>query len=240
MFKLKVALGRHRGGSVLCLKFELGLEKGEEDPEQDLWTERAGEDALVHRELRAVLRWHGGGVLDMRIDERYIVSCSKDAAIRVWARDTLALHCTLRGHEGPVNAMGLQSGNASERIAPRGTASAIAGASHDIIGNYFIAGPSTTSAGDDYFQMNANQDVFASGDFLDSNVDGVLNGAAANTVGSAAVLSSPWNSGSTGLATLTAAEARHSRVWLLSLGTRGAIITDQASTGLSNNGFGTL
>ncbi|KAJ7481604.1 WD40 repeat-like protein [Mycena latifolia] len=77
----------------------------------DLWTERPGADAPVRGEVRAVLRGHGGGVLDLRIDERWIVSCSKDAAIRVWARDTLALHRTLRGHEGPVNAVGLQSGS---------------------------------------------------------------------------------------------------------------------------------
>ncbi|KAJ7823651.1 WD40-repeat-containing domain protein [Mycena leptocephala] len=76
----------------------------------DLWTERPGEDAPVHGEVRAVLRGHGGGVLDLRVDGRWVVSCSKDAAIRVWARDTLALHRTLRGHEGPVNAVGLQSG----------------------------------------------------------------------------------------------------------------------------------
>ncbi|KAF7355094.1 Polysaccharide lyase family 1 protein [Mycena sanguinolenta] len=116
--------------------------------------------------------------------------------------------------------------------------------SHDIINNYFIAGPSTTSAGDDYFQMNANQEVFASGNFLDSNKDGVLNGAAANTVGSALVLSAPWNSGSTALATLTAAQAFTSVVasagasprdqvdafvvaTVQSLGTSGAIITNQ-------------
>jgi hypothetical protein len=129
--------------------------------------------------------------------------------------------------------------------------------SHDIIGNYFIAGPSTTSASDDYFQMNANQKVFASGNFLDSNKDGVLNGAAANAVGSAVVLTSPWNSGSTGLATLTAAQAFTSVIASVgasprdqvdafviasvqSLGTSGAIITNQASTGLSNNGYGNL
>ena len=35
---------------------------------------------------------------------------SKDAVIRVWNRKTLELHRTLRGHEGPVNAVGLQSG----------------------------------------------------------------------------------------------------------------------------------
>ncbi|KAJ6586413.1 polysaccharide lyase family 1 protein [Mycena vulgaris] len=129
--------------------------------------------------------------------------------------------------------------------------------SHDLIGNYFIAGPSTTSAGDDYFQMNANQKVFASGNFLDSNKDGVLNGAAANAVGSAVVLSAPWNSASTGLATLTAAQAFTSVVAsagasprdevdafvvasVQSLGKSGVIITDQDSTGLSNNGYGTL
>lgn len=33
---------------------------------------------------------------------------SKDALIRVWHRKTLALQCTFRGHEGPVNAVGLQ------------------------------------------------------------------------------------------------------------------------------------
>ncbi len=33
---------------------------------------------------------------------------SKDALIRVWDRKTLDLQCTLRGHEGPVNAVGLQ------------------------------------------------------------------------------------------------------------------------------------
>ncbi|KAJ7031651.1 WD40 repeat-like protein [Mycena alexandri] len=118
--------GRHRG-SVLCLKFELEPEAstgllrgflvtGSSDCTVrvwDLWTEHAGEDAPVHAEVRAVLRGHGGGVLDLRVDERWIVSCSKDAAIRVWARDTLTLHRTLRGHEGPVNAVGLQSGDYS-------------------------------------------------------------------------------------------------------------------------------
>ncbi|KAJ7153608.1 polysaccharide lyase family 1 protein [Mycena filopes] len=129
--------------------------------------------------------------------------------------------------------------------------------SHDLIGNYFIAGPSTTSASDDYFQMNANQKVFASGNFLDSNKNGVLDGAAANTVGSAVVLTAPWNAGSAGLASLSAAQAYASVVAsagaaprdqvdafvvasVQSLGTSGAIITNQDSTGLANDGYGTL
>lgn len=30
--------------------------------------------------------------------------------IRVWSRKTLELHCALHGHDGPVNAVGLQDG----------------------------------------------------------------------------------------------------------------------------------
>ena len=33
---------------------------------------------------------------------------SKDTLIRIWDRQTLELASTLRGHEGPVNAVGLQ------------------------------------------------------------------------------------------------------------------------------------
>jgi F-box and WD-40 domain protein 1/11 len=33
---------------------------------------------------------------------------SKDTLIRVWNRQSLDLETTLRGHEGPVNAVGLQ------------------------------------------------------------------------------------------------------------------------------------
>jgi hypothetical protein len=36
--------------------------------------------------------------------------------IRVWDRKTLGLHRTLRGHEGPVNAIGLQSGRVVRTI----------------------------------------------------------------------------------------------------------------------------
>lgn len=40
----------------------------------------------------------------------FLLFSSKDAVIRVWNRRTLSLHRTLRGHEGPVNAVGLQGG----------------------------------------------------------------------------------------------------------------------------------
>ncbi|EIN14477.1 WD40 repeat-like protein [Punctularia strigosozonata HHB-11173 SS5] len=78
----------------------------------DLFSSKPKANALeeVRAEVRAVLRGHAGGVLDLKIDDRWIVSCSKDAIIRVWDRETLTPHCELRGHDGPVNAVGLQNG----------------------------------------------------------------------------------------------------------------------------------
>jgi WD40 repeat protein len=35
---------------------------------------------------------------------------SKDTLINVYSRSTLALHAVLRGHEGPVNAIGFEGG----------------------------------------------------------------------------------------------------------------------------------
>lgn len=46
------------------------------------------------------------------------LNSSKDAVIRVWDRQTLELHRTLRGHEGPVNAVGLQSGRVVRVLLP--------------------------------------------------------------------------------------------------------------------------
>ncbi|KAH8659797.1 polysaccharide lyase family 1 protein [Xylariales sp. PMI_506] len=129
--------------------------------------------------------------------------------------------------------------------------------SHDIINNYFISGPSTTSNSDTFYQMDDNQSVYASGNFLDSDKDGTLNGAAYNTVGSATVLSSPWADTSTSLATLSAADAYDYVIanagalprdeldtyvveTVQSLGKNGTLIKDESSTGLSNGGYGTL
>ncbi|KAJ4001955.1 WD40-repeat-containing domain protein [Lentinula boryana] len=122
-------------GSVLCLKFIWREGNDENDP---ICTEdtvvRKGimfsgssdcticvwdvcmmyntvEDGYkVDAHVSTVLRGHSGGVLDLRVDDNWIVSCSKDTTIRVWNRRTLALHRTLRGHEGPVNAVGMEDG----------------------------------------------------------------------------------------------------------------------------------
>ncbi|OSC99657.1 WD40 repeat-like protein [Trametes coccinea BRFM310] len=126
----------HRG-SVLCLKFDRDwdiaedtgcdngmnnvdalaprkgfLVTGSSDCTVCVWNlyahPREGQEPAITADVKAVLRAHSGGVLDLRIDSRWIVSCSKDALIRVWDRETLELRTTLRGHEGPVNAVGLQ------------------------------------------------------------------------------------------------------------------------------------
>ncbi|KAG8920722.1 hypothetical protein FRC03_011088 [Tulasnella sp. 419] len=94
-------------GSVLCLKFdETGfMISGSSDKTICVWQlTPKGDGAVVNK----VLHGHEGGVLDLRMDKKWIVSCSKDAVIRIWDRKTLLPYCDLRGHEGPVNAVGLQ------------------------------------------------------------------------------------------------------------------------------------
>jgi VCBS repeat-containing protein len=129
--------------------------------------------------------------------------------------------------------------------------------SHDIVNNYFITGPATTNPADTFFQIDDNQSAYAVGNMLDDNDDGVLNGSAYNTVGSAAVLSSPWSSTTSSIPTLSAADAYASLVAyagamprdsvddnviadVTSLGKQGSLWTTQVSTGLANNGYGTI
>jgi len=54
------------------------------------------------------LQHHQAGVLDVRFDEKHIVSCSKDTSICLWDRRTGELLRTLTGHRGPVNAVQLR------------------------------------------------------------------------------------------------------------------------------------
>ncbi|KAL5325469.1 hypothetical protein ACEPPN_006594 [Leptodophora sp. 'Broadleaf-Isolate-01'] len=128
---------------------------------------------------------------------------------------------------------------------------------HDIINNYFIAGPSTTTVSNYYYQVNAGQSVYAKGNYADTSKDGVFNGALENKVGSAVVLTAPWASDSAAMASRSAADAytyvlanagasprdevdAFAVSTVQSLGKSGVIYTNQASTGLSNGGYGTL
>jgi pectate lyase len=128
--------------------------------------------------------------------------------------------------------------------------------SHDVVNNYFIAGPATTSPSDAYYQMG-NQKVYNSGDLIDADRNGSLNGSSLGLGGGATALSSPWASTTSSIATQSASSAYS---WDLanvgdlprdqvdalvasevsSLGTSGHLWSSQTQTGLGNNGYGTI
>ena len=130
---------------------------------------------------------------------------------------------------------------------------------HDIINNYFIAGPSTNAPGDDFYQMNAGQTVYASGNLLDSNADGTLNGTDAGQPGGTTKASKANSTDTASLPTTSAAAAyadvlANAGAWpkkrdqvdslvvadVKSLGKSGKLWTDQNATSLTNQGYGTL
>ena len=131
--------------------------------------------------------------------------------------------------------------------------------SQDIVGNYFIVGPGSASA-DTWFQIDANQSIYASGNMKDGDKDGTLNGSATTVSwnsGTGTILTSPWSDVTKSNAVYSAATAYRlvtsqtgvlpynqldSLVWsqVGSLGKAGQIYTSQTQTGLSNNGYGTI
>ncbi|MDP9036686.1 MAG: pectate lyase, partial [Myxococcota bacterium] len=128
---------------------------------------------------------------------------------------------------------------------------------HDVVGNYFITGPATTSAGNAFFQINT-QAMFFSGNFLDGNADGVLNGTMMSTPGAAAPLATAWSPATALLPSLPASAAYAAVIAtagaslhrdavdtlvvsdVTSLGKLGHLWTTQVQTGLANSGYGTL
>jgi hypothetical protein len=140
--------------------------------------------------------------------------------------------------------------------------------SHDIVNNYFITGPATTSASNNFYQMNIGQKVYAAGNLLDSNDDGTLNGSSTTPSG-VTVLTSPWAATTKSLTTLSASAAYsndiansgdtpHDQVDSLVLsqieklgkgtsgtgsgtdGPGGGLYTSQDQDGLGNDGYGNI
>jgi len=127
---------------------------------------------------------------------------------------------------------------------------------HDVIGNYFIAGPRTTSASNAYYQMG-NQSVYNSGNLLDGITDGSLNGSTLGVGGGGTALSSPWSPTTASIPAVPAATAYANVLAksgalprdqvdnlvlsdVRSLGTSGNLWSHQTSTGLGNSGYGTI
>ena len=128
---------------------------------------------------------------------------------------------------------------------------------HDLVHNYFIAGPSTNSVGNYFYQMNTGQTVYISGNLADTNKDGTLNGTDAGYPTSTHASSA--NSPDTASLPTTSAADTYTSVLagagcslhrdqvdslvvadVKSLGKSGQLWTDQTATGLANSGYGTL
>ncbi len=129
--------------------------------------------------------------------------------------------------------------------------------SHDLVANYFITGPSTTSASDALYQMN-DQSIYSAGNLLDSNTDGALDGSRLESPSGTTALSAPWSADTASIPAQSAADAYASVITsagaslhrdevdslviadVTSLGKAGRLWTSQTSTGLGNGGYGTL
>ena len=130
---------------------------------------------------------------------------------------------------------------------------------HDLVNNYFVAGPS--SGGDfPWYQIDKNQSFYYSGNYYDANKSSPLDGAITTPYwyqGVGTVLSAPWSSWTAVTPTVSAALAWRYDLsaagafprddvdslilsQMKSLGTSGQIYTSQTQTGLANNGYGTF
>src|SRR5215510_2708020 len=81
---------------------------------------------------------------------------------------------------------------------------------HDIVNNYFVAGPA--SGGNfPWYQIDNNQSIYFTGDLWDGSLDGVLNGSTTVPLpgyqGGGTVLGSPWSSVTTSYPTVSSASA---------------------------------
>ncbi|KAL6709374.1 hypothetical protein ACN47E_001781 [Coniothyrium glycines] len=94
----------YHDASILCLQYDHEIMvTGSSDYTCIVWDITGDEFVPMYR-----LRGHEAGVLDVCLDDRFIISCSKDAMIKVWDRKTGQCIRTLKGHRGPVNAVQLR------------------------------------------------------------------------------------------------------------------------------------
>lgn len=126
---------------------------------------------------------------------------------------------------------------------------------HDIVNNYFVYGPKGKNP---WFQIDKNQSIYSSGNMLDDNRNGKLDGSLVNVYwyqGEGTVLKEPWNELTTKNPIYSAATAWRlvnsqsgvlpyddidSLVWsqMSSLGEHGQLYKSETETGLNDNGWG--
>ena len=127
---------------------------------------------------------------------------------------------------------------------------------HDIVNNYFVYGPKGSNP---WFQVDKNQSIYASGNMIDTDRDGKLNGGPSSIYyyqGVGEELAKPWSELTTSGPMLSAASAWRyvtsqsgvlpyddidSLVWyqVNTLGTAGALVKSVGAMGIkTNNGWG--
>jgi hypothetical protein len=114
---------------------------------------------------------------------------------------------------------------------------------HDIVNNYFVWGP---ASGSDFpwFQMDANQSIYYSGNLCDNDKDGILNGTTTTPYwysGTGTILASPWSSITATIPTVDAPSAFRtvvSKAGTLPLSELDLMIINQVKTlGLGTSGY---
>ena len=127
---------------------------------------------------------------------------------------------------------------------------------HDIVNNYFVYGPTGKN---EWFQVDKNQSIYASGNMIDKDRDGKLNGGPSSIYyyqGAGEELSKPWSELTTSGPMLSAASAWRyvnsqsgvlpyddidSLIWhqVGTLGKEGALVKSVGAMGIkTNNGWG--
>ena len=127
---------------------------------------------------------------------------------------------------------------------------------HDIVNNYFVYGPKGSNP---WFQVDKNQSIYASGNMIDTDRDGKLNGGPSSIYyyqGVGEELSKPWSELTTSGPMLSAASAWRyvtsqsgvlpyddidSLIWhqVGTLGKEGALVKSVGAMGIkTNNGWG--
>ncbi len=134
---------------------------------------------------------------------------------------------------------------------------------HDIVNNYFVAGPA--SGGNfPWYQIDNNQSIYFTGNLHDSDKNGVLGGSTTVPLpgyqGGGTILTSPWSSWTSIIPTMSTALAYRYDLstagafprdevdalivgQINTIGTGGpggGLYTTQAGSGPSNNGYGTI
>ena len=131
--------------------------------------------------------------------------------------------------------------------------------SHDLVNNYFVYGPAASK--NNWYQVDKNQKMYYSGNMLDTDKDGTLNGSVTTPYfyqGECTILSAPWSEVTTSNPIYSAETAFRlvtsqcgtlpyndidQQIWdeVRSLKNGpSSLYTTQATTGLANNGYGTI